>query len=100
MTPAEAWARLLGVERLERLQVLVDAGSPLTRPGWIGILTIGDTVTVRVPRAELVPTLTDALAGLAPADAVDPSVVIDRLPDGSIGDTLGPAALSYPPLGY
>jgi RimJ/RimL family protein N-acetyltransferase len=100
VTPEEAWARLLGVARLERLSVLVDAVSPITRVGWIGILTVGDTVTVRVPRDDLVGPLTDALAGLAPADAADPSVVGARLPAGAVVDTLGPAALFYPPAGW
>jgi GNAT superfamily N-acetyltransferase len=100
VTPEEAWARLLGVARLERMSVLVDAVSPITRAGWIGILTVGDTVTVRVPRDDLVGPLTGALAGLAPVDAADPSVVGARLPVGAVIDTLGPAALFYPPAGW
>ena len=100
MTPDEAWARLLGVDRLERLQVIVDAGSPVTRRGWIGILTIGPTVTVRVPRADLVTPLEQALGGLTPEEAADPAVVLGRLPSGLVRDTLGPAALFYPPPGY
>ena len=97
VTAAEAWARLLGIERLERLQVMVDPGSPMTRPGWIGILTIGDAVTVRVPRPDLVSVLRAALEGVSPLDAIDPEAVLPRLPAGLVVDTLGPAQLFSPP---
>lgn len=89
-----AWARLAGLESLEALHVSVDPRSPLAPSGWIGILTIGSTVTASVPRADLEDAVTAALTGLAAAEVTTPGLVAQRMPPTRA--TLGPAALLYP----
>jgi GNAT acetyltransferase-like protein len=94
----QAWAHLASVDALARCQVLVDAESPLCPNGWIGILTVAETVTATVPRADLRPPVVAALEGLTAEDATDPHIVVPRLPH--IRAVLGPAALFYPTSGF
>jgi RimJ/RimL family protein N-acetyltransferase len=96
--PRAAWARLVGLDTLARLAVIVDPRSPICRTGWIGILALDDTVTVAVPTEALRDPVRSALAGVTPTDAARPDVVGPLLsPTRSV---LGPATLSYPPLGF
>jgi RimJ/RimL family protein N-acetyltransferase len=83
-----AWARLLDVPELGRLQVLVREQSPLARPGWVGILWLDDTMTATVPDASLVAPVEAALDGGEP------------LPLADDADVLGPASLFYPPTAW
>lgn len=89
-----AWARLADVPLLAGCQVIVRPDSYLSPVGWIGLLVIGDSITAAVPRRDLVPPVTAALDGLAPAQVLDPDVVSSHL--GSVADVLGPAGLFYP----
>ena len=93
-----AWARLAGLDALERFQVVVDPRSPLGRPGWIAILVVDGTVTVAVPTEDLRAAVTRSLRAVAPEDATRPEVVRPLLPPTT--DVLGPATLSYPAPGY
>jgi GNAT superfamily N-acetyltransferase len=94
-----AWARLIGIERLERgPHVLVDATSPLAPAGWIGVLVLGDTITASVPSDDLVDAVTAALEGLTPEQATAPDVLVPRLPEADV--VLSGAGLFYPPSGY
>jgi GNAT superfamily N-acetyltransferase len=47
-----AWAQLIGVSELTKFLVIVQANSPLAPPGWIGLLTVDDTMTACVPTPE------------------------------------------------
>jgi GNAT superfamily N-acetyltransferase len=91
----EAWARLLGLSRLEGSQVVVDPDSWLAPRGWIGILAIGTTITVSVPRPDLEARVHGALQGLTADGATTPEIVTPRMPPTRA--SLGPAALFYPP---
>jgi hypothetical protein len=93
-----AWARLAGLPRLDGLQVVVDAESPIGRRGWIGILALEGTVTACVPSGDLKRPVTAALGGLTTEEATSPDVVRARLP--ATRGVLGPAALFYPPVGF
>lgn len=93
-----AWARLLELDSLSRLDVVVAEDSPLCRSGWIGILAVDGTVTASVPSAHLRTSIEEALAGLSPEDAVCVEVVQPRLP--ATRSVLGPVALFYPPPDY
>jgi len=95
---SRAWARLAGLRSLDRLHVLVDARSPLAPHGWIGILTIGSTVTASVPSVDLEEAVIAGLSGLTAAEATAPGLVVPRLPP--MRATLGPAALFYPGAGF
>ena len=84
--------------RLEGIQVVVDAESPLARRGWIGILALAGTVTACVPRPELRAPVVAALATLEWDDVTSPEIVTARLPPTR--GRLGPAALFHPPAGF
>ncbi|MFP5327900.1 MAG: GNAT family N-acetyltransferase [Acidimicrobiia bacterium] len=94
----EAWRRLAGADIDGQLQVVVDRASWLAPRGWIGIVTIGDTVTASVPRADLAEPVRRVLHVLEPAAAVRPDVVVPLLP--VLGATLGPVALFHPPATF
>jgi hypothetical protein len=93
-----AWARLLELEGLARLQVVVAESSPLCRSGWIGILALDGTVTASVPDDDLRAPVEAALIALSPDDAVHVEVVQSRLP--ATRTVLGPVPLFYLPQGY
>jgi len=93
-----AWARLLRLDRLERVLVVVARESPLCRPGWIGILGLDGTVTASVPHADLQEAVAEALDGLSAEEAVRPEIVQPALP--ATRSVLGPVPLFYPPPGY
>jgi hypothetical protein len=93
-----AWAQLAGVARLDRLQVIVDAESPLARCGWIGILAIDGTVTASVPRHDLATPIATALRTLTSREATTPDVVRPHLPP--MRQLLGPASLFSPTAGF
>jgi GNAT superfamily N-acetyltransferase len=93
----QAWALLVGVPALRARQVVVRADSYLCPPGWIGILALADTITVSVPRDELLDEVDAALGDLPAAELLSPTVVLPRLPP--ISKVLGPAALFYPTAG-
>lgn len=93
-----AWAQLLGLDVLERVQVVFAPESPLCRRGWIGILGVDGTVTASVPHADLCVPVEEALAGLTAEDAVCAEVIEPRLP--ATRSVLGPAPLFYPPREY
>jgi hypothetical protein len=95
---SSAWARLAGVPTLQRCCVVTDPASWLAPRGWIGILALGDTVTVAVPRAEVGGPVRAALEALSPEQAVDPQIVGPRMPPTR--SSLGPAPLFYPGAGY
>jgi hypothetical protein len=94
----EVWARLIGLSRLEGSQVIVDPKSWLAPRGWIGILTIGTTITVSVPRPDLEAPVRLALHNLTAEEATTPEIVTPRMPPTRA--SLGPAVLFYPPSGY
>lgn len=91
----DAWRRLAGAPPGGRVQIVHNPESWLAPSGYVGIVTIADTITVTVPRAELVTIVEDALSGLTGAEAGDADVVLSRLPPATA--TLGPAELFYPP---
>lgn len=90
----DAWARLAEVDHLNGRQILVRDSSPLCPPGWIGVLSLDGTLTVTVPRVELVEDIGSALAGLPPSEATAVEVV--RRGIEGVADVLGPAQLFYP----
>ena len=92
-----AWASLAGLPRLDDLQVVVDPESWLAPHGWIGIVAIGTTITVSVPRPELESPVTSALRTLTSDEATTPEIVTRLIPPTRA--TLGPATLFYPPAG-
>ena len=94
----EAWARLIGLSRLEGTQVVVDPESWLAPRGWIGILAIGTTITVSVPRPDLEAPVRLALQSLTAEKATTPEIITPRMPPTRA--SLGPAVLFYPPSGY
>jgi len=94
----QAWARLAGLARLDGIQVLVDAESPLGRRGWIGILAVDGTTTACVPHIDLERPVAAVLSGLTSQEATTPEIVRPRLPPTR--DVLGPALLFYPPDGF
>ena len=94
----QAWARLAGLAGLDGVQVVVDAGSPLGRRGWIGILALDGTVTACVPRRDLQRPVAAALRELTARTVTNPDVVRSRLPPTTA--VVGPAALFYPPAGF
>lgn len=85
---------MAGLDNLSAFQVVVRPNSGLCPPGWIGLLGLAGTITACVPTAELVRVVGAALAGLSPAQATTPEVVLARLPP--VSDVMGPAALFYP----
>ena len=85
---------MVGVPALTARQVVVRADSYLCPPGWIGILALADTVTMSVPRDELVDEVDAALGHLPAAELMRPAALLPRLPP--ISEVLGPAALFYP----
>jgi GNAT superfamily N-acetyltransferase len=89
-----AWASLVGVPALSARQVVVRADSYLCPPGWIGILALADTITVSVPREELLDQIDAALGDLPTAELMRPDALLPRL--SPISEVLGPAALFYP----
>src|ERR1700722_15842879 len=70
-----AWAALAGVERLRRFQFVVRTESWLCPRGWVGLLSLFDTLTVVAPTKELGDELSSRLRDLPPSDAV----VLDRV---------------------
>jgi RimJ/RimL family protein N-acetyltransferase len=88
-----AWAAHAGVPRLSPHQVVVRPRSRLSREGWIGVLSLGDTLTWAVPRPDLVPRIESALPdGLTRALTADDIVAwLEPV------EVLGPASLFYPP---
>jgi hypothetical protein len=97
-TAKEAWGRLIGLSRLEGNQVVVDPESWLAPRGWIGILAIGTTITVSVPRPDLEAAVHLALEGFTADWATTPEFVTPRMPPTRA--SLGPAVLYYPPSGF
>ena len=93
-----AWAQLADVNELTGTQVIVKADSPLAPRGWIGIVTVGDTIIVSVPHVGLKAAVSSGIAGLAIQDVTRPHLVLPRLPP--VRTVRGPAALLYPPHGY
>jgi hypothetical protein len=94
----EAWAQLVGLARLEGSQFVIDPESWLAPRGWIGILALGETITVSVPRPGLEAPVHLALQGLTAEEATTPEIVTPLMPPTSA--TLGPAVLFYPPSGF
>jgi GNAT superfamily N-acetyltransferase len=89
-----AWALLAGLDQLGDFKVVVDAASAICPKGWVGLLSLDDTVTAVVPDAAQVPMARAALAGLTPAEVTTPEVVVPRF--DAVAELLGPAALFYP----
>jgi GNAT superfamily N-acetyltransferase len=90
----EAWADLIGVSHLERVQVVVSPDSPLCPKGWIGVLGLADSVTATVPRESLKGALEQALSRLTAEQAMSPQALLPYLP--TTNEVLGPASLFYP----
>lgn len=88
-----AWAKLIGLPELTRLQLLVDPISRLAPPGWIGILAIDDTLTISVPTHEFERRIKLAVRGVLPVDATNPAVILPKFPPAKT--VLGPAGLFY-----
>lgn len=87
-----AWAQLAEVATLSPRQVIVRARSMLGREGWLGVVYVGDTLTVAAPTAELAASVEVALSTL-PSAKLTADDVIARLPALEV---LGPASLLYP----
>lgn len=87
-----AWAEIAGVPRLATFQVLVRPRSMLGREGWIGVLALGDTLTLTVPERDLVRRIESAFPE-APLPRVTAEEIVARLPAVEV---LGPAGLFYP----
>jgi GNAT superfamily N-acetyltransferase len=82
--------------RESELDVIASPDSQLCPPGWVGIVTLGNSAIATAPEPDRVRS---ALDGLPIAALTDPEAVGERLP---ISDVLGPATLAYcdvPPPG-
>jgi GNAT superfamily N-acetyltransferase len=90
----EAWADLVGVSPLERVQVVVSPDSPLCPKGWIGVLGLAESVTATVPRESLKGVVEQVLCRLTADQAVSPRVLLPHL--STTKEVLGPASLFYP----
>lgn len=90
-----AWATILNVDELQRVQVVTKPTSDFAPPGCAAFLRIEDTLTITAHDDAIAETVRAAVAGLDARVALDPDVLRTRLPP--IVDTLGPTSLFYLP---
>ena len=90
-----AWATIVGVDELQRLQVVTRPASAFAPPGCAAFLRIEDTLTVTAHDDAIAAAVRAAIDGLDARAALDPDVLRPRLPP--VIDTLGPTSLFYLP---
>jgi GNAT superfamily N-acetyltransferase len=88
------WAAFVGFPRLETSSFVVAPGPPLCREGWIGLLTIEETLTVSAPDPGALARVRDAVERPSVSPFMTLEWARERFPGAA--QVRGPAALLYP----